>query len=92
MQLVQLVATEVFQSALDVAREMDPDLIKLPLSGAQPSIREDTWIEVGCLSAQRIQLPASIYLVPDSITIFCVHPAFRLQLELLKYFCSSNFC
>ncbi|KAK9918976.1 hypothetical protein WJX75_008430 [Coccomyxa subellipsoidea] len=46
MQLVQLVATEVFQSALDVAREMDPDLIKLPLSGAQPSIREDTWIEV----------------------------------------------
>ncbi len=46
MQLVQLVATEVFDSALDVAREMDPDLIKLPLSGAQPSIREDTWVEV----------------------------------------------
>ncbi len=46
MQLVQLVATEVFDSALGVAQDMDPDLTKVSLSGAQPSIREDTWPEV----------------------------------------------
>ncbi|BDA49369.1 probable lysine-specific demethylase 5A at C-terminar half [Coccomyxa sp. Obi] len=46
MQLVQLVATEVFDSALGVAQDMDPDLLKVNLSGAQPSIREDTWPEV----------------------------------------------
>lgn len=46
MQLVQLVATEVFEASLDVAMDADPDLMKVPLSGAQPSIREDTWPEV----------------------------------------------
>ncbi len=56
MQLVQLVATEVFDSALGVAQDMDPDLLKVSLSGAQPSIREDTWPEVRLTEGQCLSL------------------------------------
>ena len=46
MQLVHLVAVEVFEAALDAAAQEDPDIKKRDLQGALPPIREDTWQEV----------------------------------------------
>lgn len=47
MQIARHVAGEVFDAALTVASERDPDVRFNELKGAFPLIKEDTWQEVG---------------------------------------------
>ena len=56
MQIARHVAGEVFNAALTIASERDPDLRITELKGAFPQIKEDTWQEVDHQPHQGIAL------------------------------------